>query len=95
MSTLSCKGRSHIQYGTLDHVCGSAHCLLTPYWATKHVSPSEPTPSAEEEKALEAPLRARGVSARGGKLLVNWDRKEGKVNLSGEGVVWGRGEILV
>ena len=80
---------------TVDHVCGSAHCLLTPYWATKRVTSSSPTPSEADEKALEAPMRARAVSARGGTLHVNWDRKREMVNLSGEGIVWGRGEVLL
>lgn len=73
-----------------DHTCDSAHCLLAPYWAMKTVSPSI-TPSETEEMALEAPMRARGASSRGGTLLVNWERTAGKVDLSTEGVVWRRG----
>lgn len=80
----------------IDHVCGSAHCLLTPYWATKRTAPSTSAPPSEEdEKALEAPMKARAVSSRGGTLHVNWDKKGETVNLSGEGIVWGRGEILL
>ncbi|KZP02739.1 Diaminopimelate epimerase-like protein, partial [Athelia psychrophila] len=39
-----------------DHVCGSAHCLMTPYWARKRGSSVAP----------DTPMKARQVSKRGG-----------------------------
>jgi len=77
-----------------DHVCGSAHCLLTPYWAQKRAS----SPSSV---SVETPMQARQVSSRGGLLLVSWtpaadERKVGGfVSISGEVTMWGRGEVFI
>ena len=77
---------------SIDQVCGSAHCLLTPYWATKRaVSMS----SSERTKQLEAPMNARQASQRGGELLTHWDTKAGKITLSGKSVVWGEGNLVL
>lgn len=71
----------------LDHVCGSAHCLLTPYWAQKHHFP------------VDTSMQARQVSPRGGLLRVRWipptDGTGGFVNIGGEVVAWGRGNVLI
>ena len=55
-----------------DHVCGSAHCLLVPYWFTKLGLGKE-----AQETAVQ-------VSARGGTLGVFWKREEGFVVLKGD-----------
>ena len=81
-----------INSSSIDQVCGSAHCLLTPYWATKRaVSMS----SSERTKQLEAPMNARQASQRGGELLTHWDTKAGKITLSGKSVVWGEGNLVL
>ncbi|KAF7981554.1 hypothetical protein HWV62_33159 [Athelia sp. TMB] len=67
----------------LDQVCGSAHCLLAPYWAQKRgplVAPS-------------TPMSARQVSKRGGLLRVSWNQELESVTIRGDVVVWVRGEI--
>ncbi|KZP31584.1 Diaminopimelate epimerase-like protein [Athelia psychrophila] len=66
-----------------DQVCGSAHCLQTPYWAQKRGS----------SVALNTPMKARQVSERGGLLQVRWDPKSESVTVGGEVVLWARGEI--
>ena len=81
-----------IDSSSIDQVCGSAHCLLTPYWATKRaVSMS----SSDRTKQLEAPMNARQASQRGGELLTHWDTKAGKITLSGKSVVWGEGNLVL
>ena len=54
-----------------DHVCGSANCLLVPYWSSK-------LGKAGQE------ILARQVSERGGELKVRWLEDEGLVFLSGK-----------
>lgn len=54
-----------------DHVCGSAHCLLIPYWSQK-------LGKGEEE------MRAKQVSARGGDLKVRLLGSQGRVALGGQ-----------
>ncbi|KAF7981192.1 hypothetical protein HWV62_34509 [Athelia sp. TMB] len=61
-----------------DQVCGSAHCLLAPYWAQKRgplVAPS-------------TPMSARQVSKRGGLLRVSWNQELESVTIRGDVVVW-------
>lgn len=65
-----------------DHVCGSAHCLLTPYWAQK-------TANGENE------MQAKQVSQRGGDLRVFWKKDEGRVALQAETVITMKGELYV
>lgn len=63
---------------SIDHVCGSAHGLLAPYWSSKLRSTS---------------LLARQVSARGGELGVDYDESSGLVKLRGSTALVGRGHI--
>ncbi|KAH7103828.1 phenazine biosynthesis protein [Auriculariales sp. MPI-PUGE-AT-0066] len=56
-----------------DHVCGSAHCLLVPYWAGKL-------------NAQGKNLQVKQVSARGGDLEVEWVEGGSLVKLSGPAV---------
>jgi len=66
-----------------DHVCGSAHCLLGPYWALQLGVTSS-----------DAVMEARQVSKRGGNIDVVWDRERsicrlrGKARLSAEGQLY-------
>ncbi|KIY65073.1 Diaminopimelate epimerase-like protein [Cylindrobasidium torrendii FP15055 ss-10] len=54
--------------GGEDHVCGSAHCLLVPYWYAK--------------KELSGIVDATQVSARGGNLKVSL--QDGRTSLQGQ-----------
>jgi len=63
-----------------DQVCGTAHCLLTPYWTRKH-------------GLVGAQVKARQVSSRGGELGVLWDAEKDIVKLSGEAIVISEGNI--
>jgi predicted PhzF superfamily epimerase YddE/YHI9 len=74
-----------------DHVCGSAHCLLVPYWAQKRLDSS----AASGSVTLETPMKVLQVSPRGGTLFVSWDTKERVVKIGGEVAVWGRGEVFI
>jgi hypothetical protein len=71
-----------------DHVCGSAHALLTPYYTSKRRARSE-EPSSQPAPNLE--LHARQVSKRGGDLRVVWDEERGIVKIAGEVVRTGGG----
>lgn len=53
-----------------DPVCGSAHSVMTPFWAGK-------LGFGEDEVAVKQ------VSRRGGELAVKWDRSTGTVTLRG------------
>ncbi|CAA7268030.1 unnamed protein product [Cyclocybe aegerita] len=59
-----------------DHVCGSAHGTLTPYWLSKHGI----KPGVE--------VKARQVSPRGGELRVTLDDVAGSVILKGQAKVF-------
>lgn len=67
-----------------DHVCGSAHCSLTTYWAEK-------TGKGGEQ------MFAKQVSRRGGNLKVQWLRGEdvGRVAIQGEVLVTMKGELYL
>ncbi|KAI0094289.1 hypothetical protein BDY19DRAFT_12697 [Irpex rosettiformis] len=65
-----------------DHVCGSAHCSLTPYWANK---------SAKDG----AELLAKQVSVRGGDIRTIWHEAKGTITLSGQMKVIMKGEMFV
>ncbi|KAF8226325.1 Diaminopimelate epimerase-like protein [Tricholoma matsutake] len=67
--------------GDEDHVCGSAHCLMAPYWYKKRG-----IPGGQETKAKQ-------VSPRGGDLKVIWEADMNIVRLIGEVVVLGKGEL--
>ncbi|KAF5384993.1 hypothetical protein D9615_001182 [Tricholomella constricta] len=69
--------------GDEDYVCGSAHCLMTPYWYRKFGI------SSGQE------IRARQVSRRGGDLKLVWDSQKNIVKLSGEVAVLGKGELMM
>ncbi|KAI0316860.1 hypothetical protein OF83DRAFT_1124558 [Amylostereum chailletii] len=66
-----------------DPVCGSAHCLLAPYWSAK--------------LALEAgtDVRAKQVSWRGGDLGLTMESGTGVLRLRGEARIVMRGEVLL
>ena len=80
---------------SIDQVCGSAHCLLTPYWATKRAASMPSDASSERTKLREDAMNARQASRRGGELLTHWDTKAGKITLSGQSVVWGEGNLAL
>jgi len=63
-----------------DHVCGSAHALLTPYYTSKRRAISNQMPS--QPRNLE--LHAKQVSKRGGDLCVIWDEDKEIVKIAGE-----------
>ncbi|GLB35775.1 putative phenazine biosynthesis-like protein [Lyophyllum shimeji] len=67
--------------GDEDQVCGSAHCLMAPYWYSKFG-----IPSGQE-------IRARQVSPRGGLLKLMWEAEKNTLKLSGEVAVLGKGEL--
>ena len=69
-----------------DHVCGSAHALLTPYYTLKRRSLST---MQSHTHSLE--LHAKQVSKRGGDLHVMWDEQRGIVKIAGEVVQTGGG----
>lgn len=63
-----------------DPVCGSAHCLLAPYWASR----------------LDRRwLRARQCSPRGGDLLLEVQRAQGRVVMSGQATLVCKGQMLL
>ncbi|EGN96953.1 hypothetical protein SERLA73DRAFT_161888 [Serpula lacrymans var. lacrymans S7.3] len=63
-----------------DPVCGTAHCLLTPYWSTKTHQEGQD-------------LRVKQVSPRGGDLLVRWEKERGIVKLRGKAIVTTSGNL--
>jgi len=66
-----------------DPVCGSAHCVLTPYWSqVLGIPPGEV-------------IRARQVSRRGGDLELVWEKAKGTVKIRGEAAIVARGELYV
>ncbi len=66
-----------------DHVCGSANCLLAPYWAKKLGK------NDGEE------MFAKQVSQRGGDLWTKVDMVNRKVLLSGEAATFAEGQFVV
>ncbi|KAG1738488.1 hypothetical protein EDB19DRAFT_1713794 [Suillus lakei] len=66
-----------------DHVCGSAHTLLVPYWATRL------------GKNNQEEMHVRQVSPRGGELWVTWDQDKGVVRLKGYAKTFGKGEFTI
>lgn len=67
--------------GGEDPVCGSAHCVMTPYWYQKH------------RIASWKSIKAKQVSARGGDLLLTWDEAAKSIKLAGESTVIGVGDL--
>jgi predicted PhzF superfamily epimerase YddE/YHI9 len=69
--------------GGEDHVCGSAHCLMAPYWYKKR-----DIPRGQETKAKQ-------VSPRGGDLKVVWEADLNIVRLMWQAVVLGKGILCL
>lgn len=65
-----------------DYVCGSAHCMLTPYWAGKLAK-------------NEVELFAKQVSVRGGDIRVIWHETKGTITLSGQTKFIMKGEVFL
>lgn len=63
-----------------DPATGSAHCMLTPFWARRLGKRS---------------ISAHQVSKRGGELWCRYDEDRGRVELSGHAVTYLRGEIEI
>ncbi|KAJ7492096.1 hypothetical protein FB451DRAFT_1216961 [Mycena latifolia] len=66
-----------------DAVCGSAHCLLAPYWCKKRGLVSGDGFSAKQ------------VSSRGGESGLVWEEGVGTVGIKGETFVIASGDIYV
>ncbi|KAJ7757536.1 hypothetical protein B0H16DRAFT_1662420 [Mycena metata] len=66
-----------------DSVCGSAHCLLAPYWSKK------------SGLASDQPFSARQVSPRGGDLGLFWDQTGDVVALTAATFVFSKGVIYL
>ncbi|KIJ21213.1 hypothetical protein PAXINDRAFT_165935 [Paxillus involutus ATCC 200175] len=66
-----------------DHPCGTAHTLLTPYYATLAHSGAR----AGQE------VYARQVGPRGGDLWVTLDEEKGVVRLKGNSRLFAKGEV--
>jgi predicted PhzF superfamily epimerase YddE/YHI9 len=64
-----------------DPVCGSAHCMLGPYWTMKH-------------GLVGVEVKAKQVSPRGGDLRLIWEAEKGIVRLRGESKLILKGEIF-
>lgn len=64
-----------------DHVCGSAHGLLVPYWNRKL-------------DMKGATMHSHQASARGGDLWVNLDEEKGLVRLAGNVIKVAQGIII-
>ena len=69
--------------GDEDHVCGSAHSLMVPYWYKKRG-----IPRGQE-------TRAKQVSPRGGDLRLVWEVDKDIVRLTGASAVLGKGEMYL
>ena len=65
-----------------DPACGSANCLLAPYWAQKL-------------ELADSEMFARQVSARGGEVRVKWHESTSSITLSGQAKVYLKGELNV
>ena len=64
-----------------DPVCGSAHCLLTPYWSEKYgIAPGQE-------------INAKQLSARGGNIRAIWDDVGRTVTLRGQGAIFAAGQF--
>ncbi|KAF8079024.1 hypothetical protein FPV67DRAFT_1648599 [Lyophyllum atratum] len=69
--------------GDEDHVCGSAHCVMAPYWYN------------QLEIASGQEIKARQVSRRGGDLKLMWESEKNILRLSGEVALLGKGEVIL
>lgn len=66
-----------------DQVCGSANCLLGPYWANRTGTKSNEV------------MAVKQGSLRGGDLWVRYDRERGKIGCRGESVVVAEGKAYM
>ena len=64
-----------------DQVCGTAHCVMGPYWYQKQGVLSEKS------------VQARQVSPRGGDLILRWDEEAKRMKLFGESTIIGVGDL--
>lgn len=64
-----------------DPVCGTAHCVLTPYWCEKRGIP----PGQE--------VNAKQLSARGGHIRAVWDNVNERVKLRGQAAIFATGQF--
>ncbi|VDB94434.1 unnamed protein product [Peniophora sp. CBMAI 1063] len=69
-----------------DHVCGTAHSMMTPYWAVK---------AGLKDQLASDGVRAIQVSPRGGELKVWLDEQKGVVKLAGPVATISTGELYV
>lgn len=69
--------------GGEDHVCGSAHCLLGPYWYQK----------CGINAGTE--VNATQVSPRGGSIGLVWEDNKNVIRLKGQLFVFGSGELYL
>ena len=64
-----------------DPFCGTAHCLLTPYWSEKYgIAPGQE-------------VSAKQLSARGGSIRAVWDDVGGTVKLRGQCAIFASGQF--
>jgi predicted PhzF superfamily epimerase YddE/YHI9 len=68
-----------------DHVCGSAHTFIVPYYAS--------FPQSRVKAGQE--VYVRQVSPRGGDLWVTLDEEKGVVRLKGNSKPFARGELTL
>jgi predicted PhzF superfamily epimerase YddE/YHI9 len=66
-----------------DQVCGSAHCLSTPYWSRK------------KGIAAGKEINAAHVSQRGGALVVSWDEEKDVVKIGGVLQIFARRTVFI
>lgn len=80
-----------------DPVTGSAHCLLTPYWATKFRDPPNETLTDDKDNSDDrcVHMRAKQVSERGGVLDVTWDKQKGVCRLESAAVIVAEGVLYL
>ena len=70
-----------------DHVCGSANCLMAPYWSAKLLEGTT--------EGIEKEMRVAQVSRRGGELWAIAKKSEEKVLLRGEVKVFAQGQLIM
>ena len=78
-----------------DHVTGSAHSALAPFWLARLPSPTATSGGSSVSPAGRTMMTARQCSARGGDLTCRVDDSRQRVVLSGEAVVVIRGTMTV
>lgn len=66
-----------------DHVCGSANCLMAPYWANKLGILGKDI------------MRVKQGSKRGGDLWVTVDKEAGRIRIQGEAKLTAVGQFYL